>query len=295
MDTSKIKDGFLGQKMIVLPDSMKNELSENKICEPFYITDLGFYPNAQHHFRTRKKGAKQYIFIYCIEGKGKMKINDKAIDVKPNSYHIIHKNTPHEYKSKENEPWSIYWIHFTGKSSDALYQRYIEQRDTDGNVAFESSRIDVFNEIFLMYKSEYTVPKLEFANILGLKFISSFIYKKKEFEVETTKHTNTVNSVIDFLIANLDKTYKSDEIAEQFNCSPSYLFNLFKKRTGYSLIHFFNLKKIQKACEYLKYTDLSIKEISYRVGIQDPLYFSRTFKKYFGLSPKDYRKEQQQY
>ncbi|WP_415864943.1 helix-turn-helix domain-containing protein [Thalassobellus suaedae] len=79
-----------------------------------------------------------------------------------------------------------------------------------------------------------------------------------------------------------------------FNLSTSYLQTLFKKRTGYSLIHFFNLKKTQKACEYLNYTDLSIKEISVKLGFKDPLYFSRLFKNYMGVSPKAYKKSHNQ-
>ncbi|WP_400073844.1 AraC family transcriptional regulator [Zobellia russellii] len=293
MEKSKIKEGFLGQKMIVLPDSIRKEL--HTICESFYITDIGFYPNAQHHYRSRKKGIKEYIFIYCIEGKGNLKVDGQLIHVLPNTYHIIHRNTPHEYNSDKNDPWSIYWMHFGGNLTDNLYKRYMEHRSNNGSIAFERSKINLFNEIFHMYKTEYTVPKLEYSNILGLNFISSFVYTSKGIATESTSHTNMINSVIDFLMSNLDKTFKSSEIAKQFNCSPSYLFNLFKKRTGYSLIHFFNLKKIQKACEYLKYTDLSIKEISYKVGIQDPLYFSRTFKKNFGVSPKEYRKTQQEF
>ncbi len=292
MDSIKVKDGFLGQKMVVLPESIKKDLHQNKICSSFFVTDLGFYPNAHNHYRTRKKGAKELIFIYCIEGNGDMIVGKSKLKITPNSYHIIPKNEPHEYRSDTNNPWSIYWMHFNGKATEQLYQRYLEQRNTDGSVSYESHRIELFNKIFNMYKSEYTVPKLEFANILALQFISSFIYSSKEIAAESTLHTNLINSIIDFLNDNLDKTFKADEIAEQFKCSPSYLFNLFKKRTGYSIIHFFNLKKIQKACEYLKYTELSIKQISYKIGIQDPLYFSRTFKKHFGLSPKDYRKEQ---
>jgi AraC-like DNA-binding protein/uncharacterized RmlC-like cupin family protein len=293
MDYSAIKDGFVGQKMIVLPDIIKMEFGRNEICKPFYITDIGFYPNAHNHFRARKKGAKEYIFIYCVEGKGRMKIGTELKkEVLPNSFHIIPKETPHEYESNKKAPWSIYWMHFGGMSSDLLYQRYLEFGDVNKVVAFDNQRIKLFNEIYRMYESEYTVPKLEFANIYGLKFISSFAYEAKSFALENAINTNLVNSVIDFLNNNLDKTFKSEEIAEHFNRSPSYLFSLFKKRTGYSLIHFFNLKKMQKACEYLKYTDLSIKEISFKTGIQDPLYFSRAFKKYFGVSPKDYRSEQ---
>ena len=218
-----------------------------------------------------------------IIGKDKLKIT-------PNSYHILPKNEPHEYRSDTDDPWSIYWMHFNGKATGQLYQRYLEQRNTNGSVSYESHRIDLFNEIFNMYKSEYTIPKLEFANILALQFISTFIYSSKEIAVESTLHTNLINSIIDFLNENLDKTFKADEIAEQFKCSPSYLFNLFKKRTGYSIIHFFNLKKIQKACEYLKYTELSIKQISYKVGIQDPLYFSRTFKNILAFPQKTIEK-----
>ena len=55
---------------------------------------------------------------------------------------------------------------------------------------------------------------------------------------------------------------------------------------------FFNLKKTQKACEYLNYTDLSIKEISYKIGFDDPLYFSRIFKNFMGKSPRNYKKDQ---
>ena len=186
-------------------------------------------------------------------------------------------------------------MHFTGKATEQLYTRYFKSTEIQmAAFPFESHRIELFNEIFNMYRSEYTISKLEFANILALQYISSFVYSTKEIVGESTMHTNLINSIIDFLNDNLDKTFKVDEIAEQFKCSPSYLFNLFKKRTGYSIIHFFNLKKIQKACEYLKYTELSIKEISYKVGMQDPLYFSRIFKKYFGISPKDYRKEQRE-
>lgn len=294
MDNSTVKDGFLGQKMIVLPGTIKLELSKNLVCKPFFITDIGFYPNALNHYRARKKGVKEYIFIYCVEGKGRMKIQGKKVEVMPNSYHLIPRDTPHEYESDPKSPWSIYWMHFGGSSTDWLYKRYTEFNSDNGVVAFDSQRIDLFNEIYQMYESEYTIPKLELANITGFKFISSFIYGGQSFNIDNQGKTNMVNSVIEFLMNNLDQTYKSEEIADHFNCSPSYLFNLFKRRTGYSLIHFFNLKKMQKACEYLKYTDLSIKEISFKTGIQDPLYFSRAFKKYFGISPKDYRNEQKE-
>ncbi|MGB3151007.1 MAG: helix-turn-helix domain-containing protein [Maribacter sp.] len=287
-----LAEGFLGQKMIVLPNTIRESQKKNYITRSFHISDMGFYPNASNHYRIRKKGANEYIFIYCVEGEGTLNVDGESIRVSPNSFYIIPKNTAHSYKAHEHNPWSIYWIHFDGLAAEALYERYLDPKKTDNSIPFESERISLFNQIYQIYQSEYVLPKLEYANILGLNLVSSFIYREVKDSVHMENHNNVVDSIIDFLNENLDKSYKSEEIAEKFNYSPSYLFNLFKKRTGYSLIHFFNLKKIQKACEYLKYTDLSIKEISYKMSFQDPLYFSRTFKKYIGVSPRVYRSQQ---
>ena len=291
MDNLTLKEGFLGQKMIVLPKSIKKGVENNAITKSFYITDIGYYPHASHHFRSRKNGASEYIFIYCTEGEGKLEIAGEQTNVAPNHFYIIPKNTTHEYQADEHNPWSIYWMHFDGNIVHNLFDRYRSNVQKDGIVPFESCRIDLFNQIFLILNSDYIAPRLEYANILGLNFISSFIF----FEIDRSVHLKGPNdlvvTIVDFLTKNLDKSLKSEDIAKEFNYS-SYLFNLFKKRTGYSLIHFFNLKKTQKACEYLNYTDLSVKEISYRMGFEDPLYFSRLFKRYMGISPRAYKKEQ---
>ncbi len=292
MDNFTLKEGFLGQKMIVLPKSIKKRLETNAITKSFYVTDIGYYPQASHHYRTRKKGANEFIFIYCTEGEGELRIAEEQIKVLPNRFYIIPKSTAHEYQADKLNPWSIYWMHFDGNMAQHLFDRYRSNLQKVGIVPFESYRIDLFNQIFQILNSDYVVPRLEYANILGLNFISSFIFFEIDRSVHLKGHNDLVVTIVDFLTKNLDKSLKSEDIAKEFNYSSSYLFNLFKKRTGYSLIHFFNLKKTQKACEYLNYTDLSVKEISYRMGFQDPLYFSRLFKRYMGLSPRAYKTDQ---
>jgi AraC-like DNA-binding protein len=292
MDNFTLKEGFLGQKIIVLPKSIKKGVETNAITKSFYITDIGYYPHASHHYRSRKKGANEYIFIYCTEGEGRLEIAGEQTKVLPNHFYIIPKNTAHEYQADERNPWSIYWMHFDGNMVQNLFDRYRANQQKARIVPFENYRIDLFNQIFQILNSDYVAPRLEYANILGLNFISSFIFFEIDRSMHLKGHNDLVFTIVDFLTKNLDKTLKSEDIAKEFNYSSSYLFNLFKKRTGYSLIHFFNLKKIQKACEYLNYTDLSVKEISYRMGFQDPLYFSRLFKRYMGISPRAYKIDQ---
>jgi AraC-like DNA-binding protein len=82
-----------------------------------------------------------------------------------------------------------------------------------------------------------------------------------------------------------------EEIARQVNLSPSHFSFIFKKKTGFSPIEYFNHLKIQKACQYLLFTDLRIKEISSELGIDDQYYFSRLFTKVMGFAPNDYREK----
>lgn len=292
MDNHTLKEGFLGQRMIVLPKGVKKTLESSVIARSFFLTDIGYYPKADHHYRVRKKGANEFIFIYCTEGGGKLNIAGEEIEVSPNHFYIIPKNTPHEYRADEHNPWSIYWLHFGGDMAQSLFERYYSDPEKFEIVPYENYRIDQFDQIFQILKSDYVMHRLEYANILGLNFISSFIFLEIDRSIDKQGNDNLVGTITDFLINNLDKTLQAQDIAKEFNYSSSYIFNLFKKRTGYSLIHFFNLKKTQKACEYLNYTDLSIKEISYRLGFEDPLYFSRLFKRYMGVSPRAYKIDQ---
>jgi AraC-like DNA-binding protein len=290
MDDNTLKKGFLGQKIIAFPKSILAKIKSNAISKMFYISDLGYYPVANNHYRSRKKGAKQFIFIYCTKGKGEITIGDKTTIINPNQFFILPKNTKHTYKADDNDPWSIYWFHFNGSFSEEIYNRYSKtDYDYYKNIPFSKSIIDQFDKIFDLFNSNYLLHQIEYANLLSLNFISSFIYHDFQSINKTQQSDNLIDSVKGYLLNNLDKNFTLDELASKFNYSKSYLHTKFKVETGYPIMVFFNLKKIQKACEYLNYTDMSIKEISYKIGLDDPLYFSRIFKNFMGKSPRNYR------
>ncbi|WP_396600874.1 AraC family transcriptional regulator [Algibacter sp. R77976] len=290
MDNEFIKEGFLGQKMMALPKAIINTIKNNSITKKFYISDLGYYPVAHNHYRFRKKGAKEFIFIYCIKGKGEIIINNERTEITPNQLFIIPNKVKHEYRADKTDPWSIYWFHFNGTMAPNLYKRY---KSTNYNnyrdVSFSSDKIDLFNRIFDLFERNYLENQIEYANLLSLGLISSLIYHNSDSRTKTNQKETLVDQIKSFLLNNLEENFSLVEIADKFNYSKSYLHTKFKKETGYPIMVFFNLKKAQKACEYLNYTDMSIKEISYKVGFDDPLYFSRIFKNFMGKSPRHYK------
>ena len=61
------KDGFSGERALVLPQFIIHEMEEDPISSILHITDIGYYPKAWHHFRERQEPITQFVFIYCIE------------------------------------------------------------------------------------------------------------------------------------------------------------------------------------------------------------------------------------
>jgi len=90
------------------------------------------------------------------------------------------------------------------------------------------------------------------------------------------------------------KNYSNPEITIEKVCrylhiSPSYFSSIFKKKTGETFMSFLQRIRMETAKELLKTTNLKAFEIAEKVGYSDPHYFSFSYKKFYGLSPKEYR------
>jgi two-component system response regulator YesN len=80
-------------------------------------------------------------------------------------------------------------------------------------------------------------------------------------------------------------------MAKFINISKDYFSRQFKKNTGITFTEFFARIKIREAKRLMKETDLSIVAISLELGYSEANYFTRVFKKYESISPKEYREK----
>lgn len=118
-----------------------------------------------------------------------------------------------------------------------------------------------------------------------------FINLQKAEELNQVK--NVVDRLKDYISKNIDQDITREQLAELMNLNPDYLTRLFKKETGQSLKDYILKKKMGMARELLSMTDMSVSEISMRVGFCNFSHFTTTFKKYTGIPPLIYRNEKQ--
>jgi len=288
-----LKHGFVGQRMIVIPKKIISGVKLNPLINTLYFTDIGFFPHAAHHSVKRKNGSKQYILFYCFKGQGTIETDDMTIQLKSNTFYIIPPGIAHHYYSHPKNPWSIYWVHFTGIHAASFNEKF-DSLFPEGipTLRLEEHRVLLFDNLIDVMEDGYSATNLEYVNISLWQLLNSFLYES--FFLERGKKSmkkNPVENAIEYMKDHLDNALKINDIAAHFHYSPSHFYLIFKSYTGYSPINYFNHLKIQKACQYLSFTAMSVKEISFALGYNDPLYFSRLFKKLMSASPLQYRKE----
>lgn len=294
----KMREGFAGERSIVLPKIIVDIEEADPLTSSLYITDIGYYPTAHDHYVRRDKTIDQHVLIYCVKGSGFCVVNGRRYDLHANEYCILPANQPHQYGASKDSPWTIYWIHFKGLHADMYAQGAVEPHQIAPSVNSRiSERNNIFEEIFFAIADGYSRESLRYASsclhyyLASMRYLSPFRKtKNKEPQAEHTE--NIVDTTINYMKENMEKSISLKQLADYTGYSPSHFSTLFKQQTGCSPLIYLNQLRIQAACYWLQQTDMKINQICHKVGIDDQYYFSRIFHQHMGMPPKEWRHQQ---
>ena len=98
-----------------------------------------------------------------------------------------------------------------------------------------------------------------------------------------------IEQCVAYMSQHLNRPLQVATLAARVSISPSHFFALFKRRIGLAPMDYFTRLRMERACNLLETTSLSVKEVAAELGYEDPFYFSRVFKSVNQLAPSDYR------
>lgn len=287
----KKKEGFAGQRSCVLPGELTRQIATHPLCESLYITDIGYYPSATHHSRERRKGSAQHILIYCVRGEGWYVLNDRKYTIRPNQMFILPAHVAHWYGTDDANPWTIYWLHFTGSRSqhflDFLRQ---EAGFSPITVSPQPERFELFEDIFSHVEMSYNMDNIVYANSSLGRFLATFNNAVYNPNPLNPVGEDPISRTIVHMKENLAESFKLEDLAGIAGMSASHYSAIFREKVQSSPINFFTFLKIQEACRLLENTQLRIKDVAYQIGFNDPYHFSRVFANVMGISPRNFRK-----
>ena len=280
------RDGFNGERMIVLPTEAFSVYAQHPMIRRLYLTDVGFFPKARHHYRKRVEGADENIFLYCSQGEGTVRIANAEYTLKPHQAICIPRLERHEYFAAPDNPWSILWVHFKGEDS-ANYPLRPLQVVAFNTEAATDRMMFLFGLLFRVLDANYTEGNFIYISQVLQLILSETYFREKRSTV--SEQYKLVTRIIRYMADNLEHSVTLDELVGQFRLSKSYLNGLFLQHTSRTPMDFFIHLRIKHACGLLRSTSYQIAEIAKQLGYSDPYYFSRIFKKCIGISPKLYR------
>jgi YesN/AraC family two-component response regulator len=132
---------------------------------------------------------------------------------------------------------------------------------------------------------------------LVLKIMSILIRENEtntDAAARSPEEPDFVRLAMQYISQNFDKNLRIHDIAAELGVSRSYLSSCFRKSVGCSPQTFILNLRMERAGSLLRTTTLPVNIISAAVGYQDQLAFSKIFKQFYGVSPRDFRKSGQE-
>lgn len=274
----------------VLPQKIVRALSENPLSEELYPMGIGYYQEARGH-NMRRPMHDDNLLLYCLEGKGKLTLGDRQITIRSGDLVILPAGTPHAYSSSEKNPWTIYWIHFSGSKSHYFIDNIFKIADNKFSVSL-GLHARLVTDLENLLEARQRGYKLDnFIHAANqLRQIFSHIALLAPLAKAKQSSGLDLEKIHTLMQAHIHEPLNLETLADSVNLSKYHFIKRYKTLTGDTPINHVIHLKIDRACHLLDISSKSINEISFLVGYEDAYYFSRIFKKVMGISPSHYRK-----
>lgn len=159
---------------------------------------------------------------------------------------------------------------------------------------FEAQHNQLLTECFANISHQFKTENNGFEfNILGnVYLILGNLFQTGSITIKNINkdEISRFDGVFEYIENNYMRRITMEEICAINYISPSYFCRIFKSVTGKSFVQYLNFRRVYEAEKLLSATDKSITEIAYDVGFSSNSYFDRTFKKFYALTPAQYRK-----
>lgn len=236
---------------------------------------------------------REFEFLVMTKGRGTLYIETEKFELREGEGVFINSEELHIGIKTDNEESEFFAIVFSpeffgSQIRNSIMQKYVEP--VIKRKIRPKRRID---------KSVIELLKLVYENPNELK-IKSLLYEiwdiclrdaEKSFDAEKYKSIEEMKAVMEFIRENYHRNISLSDMADSINVSCGYLCREFKRVLYMTPFEYLIRVRIDKGCELLKNTDLSIGEIGEKCGFNSFSYFTKKFGEKMGRTPKEYRQK----
>ena len=259
---------------------------------PLIVTSCGTYrlKTVKRLPTWRPKGRLDYQLLYIVSGKGHFYFHGEDRVVYAGRMVLIQPRQEQRYEYFGEDKTEVYWVHFTGSDVKNILRSYNIPMD---DPIFYSGASSTYSYLFKEMIQELQNCKTGYEDLLTMYLRQIFLLVQRTRQEERPTVSTYIQEEMEFARRYFNEHYNEpisiQEYAESRNMSVCYFQRNFKQIVKHTPMQYLLTIRVNNAASLLETTDYSMAEIAAIVGYEDPLYFSRLFRKIKGVSPRDYR------
>ena len=237
----------------------------------------------------RRNDGRLVIWQYTLSGRGAIDIDGKTFELGPGKSFLI--RVPGRnvyYMPKDSRQWDFIYFTMVGSEVESLADIIASRYGHVLEFSMESPVVTQAIQQIQSPKDESITPYQ--LSRMAYGFMLSII-EELENSPKRSKTAQLLDRVNAYLTSNLAQPMSVEMLAREIGFSRSHFSRLFHIASGTTIQRYVLETRLSFGVRLLKIDHLSVKEIAARSGFNDANYFCRAFRKKYGVSPEQYRKE----
>lgn len=241
----------------------------------------------------RPRGRLDFQLLYVASGKTHFYFEEgKDTVVSAGNMVLYRPKEPQKYVYYGSEQAEVYWVHFTGSNVRNILKSYGITNDMR---VIPAGTLLEYSRIFKQMIQELQQCRAGYEELLAMLLRQIFIIINRQLTKESTLKSDYLDTemelALEYFSTNYNKELNVEDYAASRGMSVSWFIRTFKQYAGTTPMQYIVALRITNAQMLLETTNYNVTEIGNFVGYDNPLYFSRIFKKQKGFSPSEYRKQ----
>lgn len=236
----------------------------------------------------RKRGQTPFTVLqHTIAGAGNLRYENRTYRVREGETLLVLVPHNHRYWLERNGRWEFFWISMNGEEALRIHKAILATTGPILNLKPET--IERLADCSLRLISGGAEAP---GNASAIAYESAMVLYDDVFGSHPVigQEYRTMQHVIDHIMANLERPLPVETLAEVSGLSRAHFSRVFAASEGMPPAEFVLRKRLRRATKLLtNAAHLSVKEVAIMAGFEDPNYFAKVFRRYFGASPTEFR------
>lgn len=254
------------------------------------VYPVGDHPEDYQFSPQKGRVLREAQIVYITKGGGWFEsVHQPRTKLRAGDAVVLYPYEWHSYAPDPETGWSEAWIGFAGEVAGTLLRKFFPDKSSPiYHVGLCDTLFSAFEQAYDAAEKMLPAYQQQLIGYVGL-IITTVYSRSLQLPYLDNPDMTNINLAIKYMRQHFNSSICMEDVAVQIGMGYSKFRKVFKEYTGFAPAQYFMRLKMERAKDYLLNTDLSCKEITYRLGFDSASYFNKMFRLYEGLTPIQFR------